>query len=318
MAIEHAGLLHIMCEEEEDSEIWKQVDEGKWGAKQRAKDLNNVVNVGSSVEEGKKKKSFNRRFCRAVEDAKNQADDGLLVDGVRYDLWFNIVGPALVARMGQENVKRLQQSMEVMRAGGIGGGGGVGGGASGALGGLGSDGGGDGEEDHGVVAVHELLKRAGVEEDETWAFARMCLEENVMKLEDIFTLGKGQVSPMVKSGVYGNGLSRARVETMKSGSRVIKREKDGGKWLVWATELIRVQGNGAKVAGPLFWTKMNPSGGGTANLQEKTWTRYTKVLGCLLAWLVEEIKVPTLVNLPRTIPAKDNTLATAWLQLIHR
>ncbi|GMI05967.1 hypothetical protein TrRE_jg11170, partial [Triparma retinervis] len=179
MAIEHAGLLHILYEEEEDSELWKQVDEGKWEGKQRAMDLKNVVDVGSSVEEGKKAKhTFNAQFRRAVEDAK-KADDGLLVDGLRYDLWFNIVGPALVARMGQVTVKRLQQYMEDMRAGGIG-------------------------------------------------------------------------------------------------------------------EVNRIQGKGAMQAGPKYWTLLNPSGGGNGTKTDETWRRYVKVLGCLLAWLVDEIKLPSL------------------------
>ncbi|GMH51410.1 hypothetical protein TrRE_jg2043 [Triparma retinervis] len=317
MAIEHAGLLHILYEEEEDSEIWKQVDEGKWEGKQRAMDLKNVVNVGSSVEEGKKAKhTFNAQFRRAVEDAK-KVDDGLLVDGLRYDLWFNIVGPALVARMGQVTVKRLQQSMEDMRAGGIGGGGGVGGGGRGALGDLWSDGGGDGEEDHEVVAVHELLKRAGVEEDETRAFARMSMQQMV-PLKEVFTLGHGQLSPLVrKTGVW-DGLTRRRVEEMKHGSAVIKREKETGNWEPWAREVKRIQGKGAMQAGPKYWTLLNPSGGGNGTKTDETWRRYVKVLGCLLAWLVEEIKLPTLVHLPRRIPSDNLNLATAWLQLIHR
>jgi hypothetical protein len=175
------------------------------------------------------------------------------------------------------------------------------------------------EEDDGLGGVLQLLKSTGIDEDEVWAFDRMCREERVLKLEDIFTLGDGLVSRMVKSGVYGDGLSLARVETMKRGSGVIKSEKGSGKRLEWATELIRVQGNGAKVAGPMYWTRLNPTGGGKAGKQDKTWQRYTKVLGFLLAWLIDELKVPSLVDLPSGgISEMDDNLAAAWLQLIHR
>ncbi|GMH53333.1 hypothetical protein TrRE_jg7132 [Triparma retinervis] len=316
MAIDHAGLLETLLDldevDEDDNEaVWKRVDEGAWEAMQRGCDIKRNL-LGERY-----KKTLNQQFRVALVAAKEKklAEGGLL-DGVSYTTWFSLIGPALESRMGEDTVERHLEFMATVGAGGIGGGGGMGGGA---LGGLGSDGGGDGEDGLGVASVHEILREAGVEGDETWAFARMCLEESVLKLSDIFTKGGGEVSPLVNSGVYGNGLSQSRVETLKSGSGVIKSERDNGKWLHWATELIRVQGNGAKVAGPMYWTRLNPTGGGNGGLQEKTWLRYTKVLGCLLAWLVEELKVPSLVDLPSgCILEIDDNLATAWLQLIHR
>ncbi|GMI44827.1 hypothetical protein TrCOL_g13723 [Triparma columacea] len=316
MAIDHAGLLETLLDldevDEDDNEaVWKRVDEGAWEAMQRGRDIKNNL-LGERY-----KKTLNEQFRVALVAAKEKklAEGGLL-DGVSYTTWFSLIGPALESRMGDDTVKRHVEYMATVGAGGIGVGGGMGGGA---LGGLGSDRGGDGEDGLGVAAVHELLRGAGVEEDVTWAFARMCLEESVLKLSDIFTKGGGEVSPLVNSGVYGNGLSQSRVETLKSGSGVIKSERADGKWLHWATELIRVQGNGAKVAGPMYWTRLNPTGGGNGGLQDKTWLRYTKVLGCLLAWLIEELKVPSLLDLPSGgISEMDDNLATAWLQLIHR
>ena len=314
MAIEHAGLLERLLDKEEDDEVWKQVSEMAWERHHRGIDMKNM-NMSNNKKGKKYKHALNERFrcALAAAEHKKVAEGGLLEKGKSYAIWFTYLAPELESRMGADVVKRHVVFMTNVRAGMRGA---VRGDASTSAA-LASEGA-MRVEDDGLGGVLELLKSAGVDEDEVWAFNRMCRVERVLKLEDIFTLGDGLVSGMVKSGVYGDGLSLPRLETMKSGSGVIKSEKGNGKRLEWATELIRLQGNGAKVAGPMYWTRLNPTGGGKAGKQEKTWQRYTKVLGCLLAWLIEELKVPTLVDLPSGISEMEDNLATAWLQLIHR